>query len=146
MNFFFFFPYEIKLLISTHYEMTGELEVRMTQGMWRSAIQNTLCEQPLIVAQLPQCCTRGDPQTATADNHIHLPSSPRFIPTLSAYLLVDLSSSLSPMKFPDHSFVRIYAVPSVSCMSFAHIKLLNSFFITMLGSYSGRKEEKWKTT
>jgi hypothetical protein len=35
----FFFSYEIKLLISTHYEMTRKLEVRMTQGVRRSAVR-----------------------------------------------------------------------------------------------------------
>jgi len=99
-----FFSYEIKLLISTHYEMTRRLEVRMTQGMKRSAVQNTVCELQLIVAQcdaqLPHCYTRGDPQRATTDNHTHLPSSPRFTPTLLSYPLVDLSSTLSPWSFP----------------------------------------------
>ena len=55
------------------------------------------------------------------------------------------------MKFADYSFVRIYAVPSVSCMSVAHTKIPNSVFLTMLGATatvegkkkSGRPRHRW---
>lgn len=95
-----FFSCESKLLISTHYEMTRKLEVTMTQGMKRSAVRTSVCELQLTVAQceahLQLCYTSGDRPRATAGNHTHLLSSPRFIPTLSSYLLVDLPSGFSP--------------------------------------------------